>query len=192
MLRVEYTNRSGNVWRGPGALVRLPNPAGEVHCLVAPNPVLPSSALSSLRRVSLYAPAGPVASASSGGIARDWVRRVWGEQERGFTLVELTASAVQAILAGRAKSRAVATAAEGMRTTGVYGSGGALAEKSATIARVRDETLELSYTISEDVLLVGEDGNLLAVTSGDKNNELYSFEKIVNEFMEDRMWQIRY
>ena len=177
--------------QGPGALVRLPNPAGEVHCLVAPNRVLPSSALSSLRRVSLYAPAGPVASAASGGIARDWVRRVWGEEERGFTLVELTVPAVQAMLAARATSRAVATAAEGMRATGVYGSGGALAEKSATIARVRDETLELSESLMKEVLLVGEDG-MLAVTSGDDFDKLYSFEKIVNEFVEDRMWQIRY
>ena len=180
--------------RGPGALVRLPNPAGEVQCLVAPNPVLPFSDISSLRRVSLYAPSGPVASAASGGIARDWARRVWGDCERGFTLVELTAPAVQAMLAARATSRAVATAAEGMRATGVYASGGALAEKSETIARVRDETFELSDRISKDVLLVGEDGSLLAVT-GDYSygeGELYSFEKIVNEFLEDRMWQIRY
>ena len=173
--------------------MRLPRAAGgDVHCLVAPFSVLPSSALSSLRRVSLYAPAGPVASASSGGIARDWVRRVWGEQERGFMLVELTAPAVQAMLAARATSRAVATAAEGMRATRVYDSGGELAEKSATIVRVRDETLEMSDIITEDALLVGEDGSLLAVTSGDSCSKLYSFEKIVNEFMEDRMWQIRY
>ena len=180
--------------RGPGTLVRLPNPAGEVHCLVVPNFVLPFSDLSSLRLVSLYAPAGPVASASSGGIARDWVRRVWGEQDRGFTLVELTAPAVQAMLAARATSRAVATAAKGMSATRVYGNGNALAEKSATIARVRDETLELSDIIRQEELLFGEDGSLLAVTSGDHSSELlvYSFEKIVNEFMEDRMWQIRY
>ena len=175
--------------RGPGAMVRLPSAAGEVHCLVAPFRMLPFSTRSSLRRVSLYAPAGQVASGTSGGIC-DWARRVWSDSERGFTLVELTAPAVQAMLAARATIRAVASAAEGMRATGVYDSNGALAEKSARIARVRDETLELSGSIREIVLLVGEDGSLLAVTSADDNN-LYSFEKIVSEFLEDRMWQIR-
>ena len=88
MLRVEYTRRSDNaVRRAPGALVRLSSAAGEVHCLVAPFAALPFSNRSSLRRVSLYAPGGQVASAATGGIC-DWARRVWGEDDRGFTLVE--------------------------------------------------------------------------------------------------------
>ena len=95
------------------------------------------------------------------------------------------------MLAARATSRAVATAAEGMRAIHVYDSGGALTEKSATIARVWDETHELSDSIEGDVLLVGEDGSLLGITSGDSYGTLYSFEKIANEFLEDRMWQIR-
>ena len=127
----------------PGALVHLSSAAGEMHCLVTPFAALPFNNRSSLRRVSLYALGGQVASAANGGIC-DWARRVWGEEDRGFTLVELTAPAVQAMLAARATCRAVATAAEGMRATRVYDSGGALAEKSATIARVRDESLELS------------------------------------------------
>ena len=171
--------------RAPGALVRLSSVAGEVHCLVAPFAALPFSNRSSLRRVSLYAPGGQVVSAASGGIC-DWARRVWGEEDRGFTLVELTTPAVQAILAARATSRAVATAAEGMRATRVYDSGGALAEKSVTIARVRDETLELSDSVGGDVLLVGEDGSLLGITGGDSYGTLYSFEKIASEFLEDR------
>ena len=190
MLRVEYTMRNNRFQLGPGALVRLPSAEGEVHCLVAPFPALPFSTRSSLRRVSLYAPGGQVANAASGGIC-DWARRVWVDYERGFTLVELTAPAVQALLAARAMSRAVATVAEGMRATRVYDSGGALAEKSATIARVRDETLELSDSVRGDVLLVGEDGSLLGITGGDSYGTLYSFEKIVREFLEDRMWQIR-
>ena len=148
--------------RAPGALVRLSSAADGVHCLVAPFAALPFSNRSSLRRVSLFAPGAQVASAATGGIC-DWARRMWGEEDRGFTLVELTAPAVQAILAARATCRAVATAAEGMRATRVYDSGGALAEKSETIARVRDETLELIDNISSriyaffgDVLLVGE------------------------------------
>ena len=176
--------------RAPGALVRLSSAAGEVHCLVAPFAALPFSNRSSLRRVSLYAPSGQVASAASGGIC-DWAHSVWGEEDRGFTLVELTAPAVQAMLAARATSRAVATAVEGMRATRVYDSGGALAEKSATIARVRDETLELSDSVGGYVLLVGEDGNLLGITGGGSYGTLYAFEKIASEFLEDRMWQIR-
>ena len=174
--------------RAPGALVCLSSAAGEVHCLVVPFAALPFSNRSSLRRVSLYAPGGQVASAASGGIC-DWARRVWGEEDRGFTLVELKAPAVQAILAARATSRAVATAAEGMSATRMYDSGGALAEKSATIAHVRDETLELSDSVRGDVLLVGEDGSLLGITSGDSYGTLYSLEKIASEFLEDRMWQ---
>ena len=176
--------------RAPGALVRLSSAAGEVHCLVAPFAALPFSNRSSLRRVSLYAPGGQVASAASGGIC-DWACRVWGEEDRGVTLVELTAPAVQAMLAARATSSAVATAAEGMRAIRVYNSGGALAEKSATIARVRDETLELSDSVGLDVLLIGEDGSLLGITGGDSYGTLYSFEKIASEFLEDRVWQIR-
>ena len=177
--------------RGPGALVRLPSAAGEVHCLVTLYPVLRDSTRSSLRRVSLYAPGGQVASAASGGIY-DWARRVWADEERGFTLVELTAPAVQALLAARSTSRAVATAEEGMRATRVYHSvGGALAENSATIASVGEETIKLSGMIREIVLLVGEDGSLLAVTSGDYYDTLYTFEQIVREFLEERMWQIR-
>ena len=176
--------------RAPGALVRLLSAAGEVHCLVAPFAALPFSNRSSLRRVSLYAPGGQVASAARGGIC-DWARRVWGEEDRGFTLVELTASAAQVMLAARATSRAVATAAEGMRATRVYDSGGSLSEKSATIARVRDETLELSDSVGGDGLLVGEDGSLLGITVGYSYGTMYSFEKIASEFLEDRMWQIR-
>ena len=176
--------------RAPGALVRLSSAAGEMHCLVTPFAALPFSNRSSLRRLSLYAPGGQVASAASGGIC-DWARRVWGEEDRGFTLVELTAPAVEAMLAARATSRAVATAADGIRATRVYVSGGALAEKSATIARVRDESLELSDSVGGDVLLVGEDGSLLGITSGDSYVTLYSLEKILREFLDDRMWQIR-
>ena len=176
--------------RAPGALVRLSSAAGEVHCLVAPFAALPFSNRSSLRRVSLYAPGGQVASAASGGIC-DWARGVWGEEDRGFTLVELTGPAVQAMLAARATSRAVATAAEGMRATRVYDSGGALAEKSAKIDRMRDETLELSDSVGGGELLVGEDGSLLGITGGDSIGTMYSFEKIASEFLEDRMWQIR-
>ena len=194
MLRVEYTRRRDNaVRRAPGALVRLSNVAGEVHCLVAPFAALPFSNRSSLRRVSLFAPGGQVpsaASAASGGIC-DWALRVWGEEDRGFTLVELTAPAVQEMIAARATSRAVSTAAEGMRATRVYDSGGALAEESVTIARVRDETLELSDSVEGDVLLVGEDGSLLGITGGDSYGTLYSFEKIASEFLEDRKWEIR-
>ena len=190
MLRVEYRTRDDDVRRGPGALVRLPSAAGELHCLVTLYPALHDSTRSSLRRVSLYAPGGQVASAASGGIC-DWARRVWGDEDCGFTLVELEAPAVQAMIAARATSRAAATAAEGMRATRVYYSGGALAEKSATIARVRDETLELSDSVGGDVLLVGEDGSLLGITGGDSYGTLYSFEKIASEFLEDRMWQIR-
>ena len=171
--------------RAPGALVRLSSAAGEVHCLVAH---LSLSNRSSLRRVSLFAPGGQVASAANGGIC-DWARRVWGEEDRGFTLVELTGPAVQAMLAARATSRAVATAAQGMRATRVYDSGGALAEESATIAHVRDETLELSDSVGGDVLLVGEDGSLLGIRSGDSYGTLYSFENIVREFLEDRVWR---
>ena len=105
--------------------------------------------------------------------------------------MELTAQALQAMLAARATSREVATAAKGMRATRVYDSDGALAEKSATIARVRDETLELNDSVGGDVLLVGEDGSLLGITSGDSYRPLNSFENIVREFLEDRMWQIR-
>ena len=192
MLRVEYRKRDNEVLRGPGALVRLPRAAGgDVHCLVAPNPVLPTSTLSSLRRVSLYAPAGPVASTSSGGIARDWVRRVWGEHDRGFTLVELTAPAVQAMLAARATSRAVGTAAEGMRATLVKGDEGvALTEKSVRIDRVEGETLATSEGIYGG-LLVGEEGSLLAVTQWGRHTEHNSLVDIVKEFLEDREWQIR-
>ena len=176
--------------RAPGALVRLSSAAGEMHCLVTPFASLPFSNRSSLRRVSLYSPGCQVASAANGGIC-DWARRVWGEEDRGFTLVELTAPAVQAILAARATSRSVATAVEGMRATRVYDSSGALAEKSATIASVRDEILELSDSVEGDVLLVGEDGSLLGITGGDSYGTLYAFEKIAREFLEDRMWQIR-
>ena len=175
--------------RAPGALVRLSSAAGEVHCLVAPFAALPFSNRSSLRRVSLFAPGGQVASAANDGIC-DWALRVWGEEDRGLALVELTAPAVQAILAAGATSRAVATAAEGMRATRLYVSSGALAEKSVTIARVREESLELNDSGGGE-LLVGEDGSLLGITSGDFNGTLYSFEKIASEFLEDRMWQIR-
>ena len=193
MLRVEYWNRDDEVQKGPGALVYLPLAAGgHVNCLVAPYPVLPFSTLSSLRRVSLDAPAGPVASAANGGIARDWARRVWGEEERGFTLVELTAPAVQAMLAARATSRAVGSAAEGMRATLVRGDQGVLAlrEESAKIARVEGETFETSDGIRGG-LLVGEDGSLLAVTQRGKHREHNSLVDIVKEFLEDRKWQIR-
>ena len=41
------------------------------------------------------------------------------------------------------------------------------------------------------MLLVGEDGSLLGITGRDSYGTLYSFEKIVREFLEDRVWQIR-
>ena len=175
--------------------MRLPNPTGEVHCLVALNRVLPSSTRSSLRRVSLYAPDGQVVSASKGGIARDWVRRVWGEQERGFTLVELTAPAVQAMLAASATSRAVATAAKGMRATLMEVDAKdkpvrIVEDKSVRIARVKGETLVTSEVISGG-LLVGEEGSLLAVTQWGKTKEHNSLVDIVKEFLDDRELQIR-
>ena len=186
MLRVEYTRRSDNaVRRAPGALVRLSNAEEEVHCLVAPFAALPFNNRSSLCRVSLYAPGGQVASVETGGIY-NWARLVWGEEDRGFTLVELTAPAVHALLAAGATSRAVATVAEGMCAIRVHDSGGALAENSVTINRVGDETLELSDSVWGDVLLVGEDGSLLGITSGDSDGTLYSFEEIANEFLEER------
>ena len=193
MLRVEYKNSRGKVQWGPGALVLLPMASGDdVYWLAAPNRVLPSCALSFLRKVTLVGPAGEVTSAASGGIAREWVRRVWCDWDRGFTLVELTRPAVQAMRAARATCRTVATATQGMRVTRVYAGGaGALVETPATIACVADETLELTDRIRSSVLLIGEDGRLLGVTSGYSYSTLYSFEKIVNEFLEDRMWQIR-
>ena len=180
-----------NKW-GPGALVRVRNEAAkaaerDVYFLVTHSDLLPSCWLSSLRSVNLHAPSG----AALRGIPREWVRYVLVDSRRRTTLVQLTQQAVNAMLATDVASRAVATsAAEGMRATHVWGTS-ALVGRPVKIVRVAGETLKLNRVANscENGLLVGEDGSLLAVA--DFNDTHYSLAEIVNDFLEERMWQIR-
>ena len=176
---------------GPGALVCVRNEAAEaaerdVYFLVTHSNLLPSSALFSLRRVNLHAPSG----AALRGIPREWVRYVLVEARRFTTLVQLTQLGVNAMLATGVACRAVASAAERMRATHVWGTD-ALAERPVRIVRVAGETLKLNREVNsgENGLLVGEDGSLLAVA--DYNETHYSLARIVNDFVEERMWQLR-
>ena len=185
MFRVENSDAIGGEW-GPGALVRVRNEAAErdVYFLVTLSALLPSSAISSLRRVNLHAPSG----AELCSIPREWVRYVLVDARRHTTLVQLTQLGVNAMLATGVACRAVATAAEGMRATHVWGKS-TLERRPVRIVRVAGETIKLDRGIvnsDENGLLVGEDGSLLAVA--DKH---YSLAGIVNDFLEERLWQLR-
>ena len=191
MFRVENSDAIGDEW-GPGALVRVRNEAAEaaderdVYLLVTHSDLLPSIAISSLRRVNLHAPSG----AALRGIPREWVRYVLVDARRSTTLVQLTQQAVNAMLATGVACRAVTTAAEGMRATHVMGMS-ALAGRPVRIVRVAGEKIELNRGINsgENGLLIGEDGSLLA--AADYFDTLYSLAGIVSDLLENRMWQIR-
>ena len=183
----------------PGALVRLriadAAVAEDVYCLVAPYHVLPSSALSSLCRVELYTPTGRYLK----GIQRDWVRRVWNDASHGATLVQLTLPAVHWLRANGVTCRAVGAVSEVMRATHVTcGRGEDLPELNLEFARIvllaEDNSLELCSQVANNGLLVGADEKLLAVSmkTSAENQPLYSMVQIVNDFLEDMMWQIRH
>ena len=190
MFRVENSDAIGiNKW-GPGALVRVRNEAAErdMYFLVTHSDLLPSSALSSLRRVNLHAPSG----AALRGLPREWVRLVSVDARRCTTIVQLTQQAVNAMLATGVTCRAVATtAAEGSRATHIWGTS-ALVKRPVKIIRVAGETLKLDRRLAmdENGLLVGKDGSLLAAVK-QWDSEHYSLAGIVSDFLEDRMWQIR-
>ena len=192
MFRVENSDAE-RMNKGLGALVRVRNEAVEaaerdVYFLVTHSDLLPSFALSSLRRVNLHAPSG----AALRGIPREWVRYVLVDARRRTTLVQLTQQAVNAMLATGVACRAVATtAAEGMRATLVMETS-ALTGRPVRIVSVAGKTLKLDRAIDrgEDGLLVGEDGSVLAVAEH-WDSKHYSLAEIVNDFLEERMWQIR-
>ena len=196
MFRVENSDAIKGVREsnklGPCALARVRHEAAEaeerdVYFLVTHSNLLPSSALSSLRRVNLHAPSG----AALRGIPREWVLYVLVDARRQTTLVQLTQLGVNAMLAAGFVCRAVATAGEGMRATHVWGTS-ALAGRPERIVRVAGETIKLDREVSnngENGLLVAEDGSLLAVA--DYFDAYYSLAGIVSDFLEERMWQIR-
>ena len=192
MFRVENSDAEGiNKW-GPGALVLVRHEAAEtaernVYFLVTHWHLLPSSSLSSLRRVNLHAPSG----AALRGIPREWVQYVLVDSRRRTTLVQFTQQAVNAMLDTGVACREVATTAgEGMRATLVWGTS-ALTGKSVRNVRVVGETIKLDTPTfrSENGLLVAEDGSLLAVAN--YSDTYYSLAEIVSDFLEERMWQIR-
>ena len=193
MFRVENSDAEGKNNCGPGALVRVRNEAAEaaderdMYLLVTHSDLLPSIAISSLRRVNLHAPSG----AALRGIQREWVRYMLVDSRRRTTLVQLTQQAVNAMLATGVACRAVATAVERMRATHVLATS-ALAGRPVRIVRVEGEKIKLDrrVNIGENGLLVGEDGSLLAAAY--YGNTHYSLARIVSDFLENRMWQIRY
>ena len=172
--------------------MRVPSATGDVYCLATSHLVLSSSRASALPHVLLYAPDGRELSR---GLPRDWVCRVFVDAERGVTLVQLTTRAAHALVAAGATCRAVGTAAAGMRATHVKckDSSGVFEEAPATIARV-DESAKILALEPKfyDGLLVGADGSLLAVTRYSSSHDPYSLAETVNEFLEERMWQMRY
>ena len=190
MLRV--VNSNGEINRqGPGAVVRMriEGTAGYeyVYCLVAPYLALPYSKRSDLRAARVYAANG--IEFSSGGIPSEWAIRVWGDERRRTTLVQLTQAAVNELLARGVTSVAVGTVAQGMRVSYVTGAG-ELIEVPARIDQVAGETLKLDIEAPLNGLLVGADGKLLAVTEYDDSKH-YPLVDIVNEFLEERLWQMR-
>lgn len=192
MLRV--VNIEENNLCCPGVLLRLkclPEEAAEdLYCLVMQYRILPSSARSSLDQIVLYAPN------ENSKIKHEWVRRVWGDKKRGVTFVQLTHPAVQWLLAMGATCRTVGIPAKGMRATQVIcvmkdKSSFKLNEDFAEIDRVEDKTLELKDMTTLSRMLVGPDGSLLAMRK-DAQSSYYSLLGIVDDFLKDRLWQIRY
>ena len=191
MFRVENSEAIENKW-GPGALVRVRNEAADaaerdVYFLVTHSDLLPSCWLSSLQRVNLHSHSGTPLR----GIPREWVRYVLVDSRRCTTLVQLTQQAVNTMLATGVATRAVTTAAEGMRATHVMGTS-ALTGRPVRIVSVAGETLKLDRALnrnSENGLLVCEEGSLLAVAN--YPNTHYSLAEIVSDFQKERMWQIR-
>lgn len=179
---------------GPGALVRFKSAAAksnEVYCLVIPQKVMPDCPLSRLQRVTLYTPGG-----HSKVMQREWVHDVSVDWSRGTTLVQLTQSGVNWLLAHGATCRSVAPAKKKMRATyieSVTNKEYELKETCASIKQVGNKIeIEMSKNENEKLtgqgLLLAKDGNVLAVSRWGTH---YSLEEISKEFLEDRGSRIR-
>lgn len=189
MLRVKYEYSSSNKKRlALGALVRVPIEAKEVvYLLVTHYSVLPSSALSSLKQVKLYAPSGVL----SNGIDPHWVRCVSTDAERRTSLIQLTQPAVHAMLAAGVTCLSLGTAADGMSVTHfTCEMAVVLKQTSEQIIKAERETITVNITGIYNGMLVDKDGNLLAVTKWGESKH-YSLVDIVKNFLEERKLLIR-
>lgn len=90
------------IWH-TGALVRMRFPEtendiygdkDEIYCLVAPFAALPSIAISALSRVNIICPRVPREVSLNG----QWVHRMWSDEGRGITVIELNAAGAHSLI----------------------------------------------------------------------------------------------
>lgn len=183
----------------PAALIRVrcPESENDVHFLVAPFSVIPSTALSALSGIKIICPR---VFRETPFRATEWVRRTWTDFKRGVTFVELEVTGAYSLIWWGVISHDVisnVTTEEKLSLVSVNNKSGLTTsvKESVKVKTVKEKTIEIqhqSVAQSTPFFIKNSNEQLVALLPGNSPNEnVTRLDSVVKELIEDRSRQLK-